>query len=289
MHRSRLKQLLGTSQCLKAPGIYDGLSALLVEQSEFDLCFFSGGGFSFARYGKPDLGLISMQEVADAVAIIRDRISLPMIVDIDTGFGNALNVQRTVQVMERAGASALQMEDQVMPKRCGHLAGKEVIPCEDMVDKIKAALDTREDPDLAIIARTDALAVNGFEDATERAERYLEAGADLLFIEAPQTSAHMHAISERFGGRIPLVHNLVEGGHSPVSSSDALAQLGYRIALYPIALLNQFVPQAQQLLSHIHAHGDTTTFPGDLIDIQRFNALLGTEELLAGADYRSTD
>jgi len=280
MHRQALKTLLQDGQVLKAPGVYDGLSALLVQQAGFELCFFSGGAFSFARYGKPDLGLISMQEVADAVAVVRERIELPMIVDMDTGFGNTMNVGRTVKVFERSGASALQMEDQVMPKRCGHMAGKDVISADEMVDKIKAFTDARQDDSTLLVARTDALAVNGFDDAMERAERYLEAGADCLFIEAPQSLAQMQTISERFARRIPLVHNLVEGGNSPVAGSDELESLDYRIALFPVALLHQYIPSSQKLLQHLLAQGSTGDYTGTLIELSETNRLLGADELL---------
>jgi 2-methylisocitrate lyase-like PEP mutase family enzyme len=282
-HARLLRQALRQSRCLRAPGAYDGLTALLAEQAGFELAFVSGACVSFARHGRPDLGLVSMSEVADTVALMRERVALPLLVDMDTGFGNALNVRRTVRVLERAGASALQMEDQVMPKRCGHMAGKQVIGADEMVGKIRAALDARQDADTILVARTDALGVTGFEDALERAERYLEAGADALFIEAPKTLAQMEEIARRFGPRAPLVHNLVEGGGSPVPDAAALERLGYRIALYPVALLHLFVPQAQALLAHIRGHGSTAKFPG-LIDLDRINAVLGAPELLALSD-----
>jgi 2-methylisocitrate lyase-like PEP mutase family enzyme len=284
MHRLALQSLLAGDRVLAAPGVYDGLSALLVQQAGFELCFFSGGSYSFARHGRPDMGLVSMQEVADAIAVIRERIDIPMIVDIDTGFGNALNVQRTVKVFERSGASAMQMEDQVLPKRCGHMAGKDVIPTEAMVGKIKAFLDARENDNTLLVARTDALAVNGFDDAMERAQRYSEAGADLLFIEAPYELEQMREIGKRFGKQLPLVHNLVEGSNSPVSSSHELGQLNYRIALFPVALLHQFIPQSQALLDHIKTHGDTASYPGKMIELAETNSLLGAEQLLQDSD-----
>ena len=288
MHRDKLKALLAGTGVTKAPGVYDGLSALLVEQAGFDLCFFSGGSYSFARHGRPDMGLVSMSEVADAVAIIRERINIPMLVDMDTGFGNALNVQRTVRLFERAGASALQMEDQVSPKRCGHMAGKDVIPAADMVGKIKAFLDARESADTLLAARTDALGVNGFEDALERGHLYLEAGADMIFIEAPQSIEQMQRISAEFSNT-PLVHNLVEGGHSPVSSATELEALNYRIALYPVALLHRFMPEAQSLLAHIHKQGDTSSFDKPLFDLNDTNALLGADDLLDVSDRYGPD
>ena len=284
-HTKQLRQAMASERCLKAPGVHDGLSALLVEQAGFEMAFVSGAGIAFARYGRPDMGLIGMSEVADTVAIMRERVNIPLAVDIDTGFGNALNVQRTVRVFERSGASALQMEDQLMPKRCGHMAGKQVVPAAEMVGKIKAALDARHDDNTVLIARTDALGVNGFDDALERAELYLEAGADVLFIEAPKTQEQMAQIASRFASRIPLVHNLVEGGGSPIDNADDLHALGYRIALYPVALLHGFVPQAQALLSHIHSTGSTSS-RSDLIDLGQINTLLGAPDLLKKmADY----
>lgn len=281
-HAMILRRALAENRCLRAPGVYDGLSALLAEQAGFELGFVSGACIAFARYGRPDMGLISMSEVADTVALLRERVSMPLAVDVDTGFGNALNVQRTVRVLERAGASALQMEDQVMPKRCGHMAGKQVISAGEMVGKIKAALDARQDAGTLIIARTDALGVTGFDDALDRAEQYLQAGADVLFVEAPKSIGQMQQIAARFAKRIPLVHNLVEGGHSPVGEASELEQLGYRIALYPAALLHAFVPQAQALLAHIRDVGSTSAWPG-LIDLPRMNEVVGAGELLKAA------
>lgn len=289
-HRAALRHYLGRATTLQVPGVYDGLSALLVEQAGFECAFLSGACLSFARFGRPDMGLVTAAEVADTVAILRDRIALPLIVDIDTGFGNALNVQRTVRDFERAGASALQMEDQVAPKRCGHMAGKAVIPAGEMVGKLRAALDARVDASTVVIARTDALGVNGFEDALERAERYLEAGADALFIEAPATLEQMREIGKRFGARVPLVHNLVEGGNSPVQSAGQLQALAYRIALYPAALLHGFTPGAQELLQVIRRTGSTESLRDGLYQLADMNRLLGASELLAaGERYSDVD
>lgn len=282
-----LRQSLQTGRCLLAPGVHDSLSALLVERAGFDAGFVSGAGVAFARHGLPDLGLVSMTELATTVSLMRERVSLPLIVDIDTGFGNALNVIRTVRVLERSGASAVQLEDQVMPKRCGHMAGKQVISAAEMVGKIKAALDARRDENLLVIARTDALGVNGFGDALARGERYLEAGADALFIEAPMHLGEMQAIGQRFGHRVPLVHNLVEGGRSPVDGAAALEQLGYRLALFPLALLHLFLPMAEQLLSRLRVEGRTSGLPG-LADLKTLNHALGADDWLALAErYQS--
>ena len=282
-HAQQLRALLKRDELLKAPGIYDGLSARLLEQAGFEAGFLSGACIAFARFGQPDMGLVSAAEVVDTLGIIRERTNLPLIVDIDTGFGNALNVQRTVKTFERAGASALQMEDQMMPKRCGHMQGKQVISTDEMVGKIKAALDARQSEQTLIIARTDALGVNGFDDAMERAQRYQEAGADLLFVEAPQSTAQMRTLGERFGQQTPLVHNLVEGGNSPVKTGAELAALNYKIALYPAALLHAFVPIAERVLKHIFNRGDTLDLEGEMVDLNYMNTLLGADDLLAAA------
>jgi len=289
-HRASLRSALGRGDVLKAPGIYDGLSALLVEQAGFELAFVSGAGIAFSRFGKPDMGLVTVTEVAQTVAAMRERVSIPLAVDMDTGFGNALNVQRTVRELERAGASALQMEDQTFPKRCGHMAGKGVIDAGEMVGKIRAALDARDDERTVIIARTDALAVNGFEDALDRGERYLEAGADALFIEAPATLEQIEEIGQRFGARTPLVYNLLEGGTGPIDDASTLAAHNFRIALYPVALLHRAIPVMQELLKTIERDGATTAAHADMLDIGRMNALLGAPELLdSGAHYAGDD
>ncbi|MCA0900863.1 isocitrate lyase/PEP mutase family protein [Microbulbifer agarilyticus] len=282
-----LRQLLTGDQVLSVPGIYDGLSARLVEQAGFKAAFLSGACLSFARFGRPDMGIVSAAEVAESVAVIRERTPMPLIVDIDTGFGNALNVQRTVTTFERAGASALQMEDQLMPKRCGHMRGKQVISRQEMVGKIHAALDARHSDETLIFARTDALGVNGFDDALERAEHYLEAGADAIFVEAPANLEQMQIIGERLGSRTPLIHNLVEGGQSPVQSADELQALNYRIALFPASLLHLFIPAAQKLLAQLAQSGHLNELRNQMIDLATVNDLLGADELLAaGKKYQ---
>jgi len=282
-----LKQLLQSDHLLKVPGIYDGLSAQLVQQAGFSAAFVSGACVSFSRLGKPDLGLVDLAELALCVGQIREVVSLPLIVDMDTGFGNALNTQRSVKVLERAGAQALQIEDQLMPKRCGHMKGKQVIPASEMVGKLKAALDARCSEETLIFARTDALGVNGFEDALERAEQYLATGVDAIFIEAPQSLAQMQQISRQFASRIPLIHNLVEGGNSPVHSASQLLELGYRIALYPAALLNSFIPRAEQLLAHIANQGETQSLKAEMIDLHGINLRLRADDFLQQASRYS--
>ncbi|TKB46062.1 isocitrate lyase/PEP mutase family protein [Thalassotalea mangrovi] len=279
-HNTRLKQALARDSVLKAPGVANGLSLRLIEQAGFEVGFVSGAGIAFCQYGVPDVGLISMTEMAQQIRTLREISALPLIVDMDTGFGNAINVQRTVKLFEQSGASAMQMEDQVMPKRCGHMLGKQVISSGEMVGKIKAFTDARNSSDTLLIARTDALAINGFDDAMQRARQYLEAGADLLFIEAPTNLKQMQIIADEFKDKVPLVHNLVEGGNSPVDSSQQLQQLGYKIALYPVALLHAFVPQAQQLLRHIATKGETTSYTNELIDLNTMNKLVKVEQYL---------
>src|SRR5258708_8986247 len=210
-----LRRLLAGAEIVVAPGIYDGMSAMLVAEAGFPAAYLSGASICYTRYGYPDIGLVSTTEVADTLSAIRERATLPVIVDIDTGFGNALNVQRTVRTFEVRGASALQLEDQVTPKRCGHLADKALIGTAEMVGKLKAALDARASSDMLIIARTDAVAVEGFERALDRAAAYVEAGADLLFVEAPGSRGQLAEIPRRFGGPAPVMANMVEGGQTP--------------------------------------------------------------------------
>ena len=228
-----LKQRLEQQRLLLAPGIYDALSAHVAQQSGFEALYLSGASIAYTRLGSSDIGLTTFTEVCDTLAAICERVDVPVIVDADTGFGNALNAQRTVKGFERAGASMIQIEDQGFPKRCGHLAGKTVVPVKEMTGKLKAALDARASNDTLILARTDAVAVEGFDAAIERAEHYLETGVDALFIEAVKSEAQMRAVNARFKGRAPLLANMVEGGQTPVKSAADLEALGYRIAIFP--------------------------------------------------------
>lgn len=260
------------------PGCWDGLTALLVERAGFPIAFLSGGALSMGRYGSPDMGLVTASEVAQAVAVIRDRIAIPLIVDADTGFGNALTLQRSLRAFERAGASAVQIEDQGFPKRCGHMAGKTVVPLAESVGRIRAALDARQD--MLVIARTDALAVEGYDAAIERAEAYLDAGADLIFIEGPRTLSELEGIAGRFGGRVPLVHNLVEGGVTPVDNGAALEQLGFAIALHPLLLLHGLAAQGPRWLDTLARERGTASLSADIARLSDMNALLGASDLI---------
>jgi 2-methylisocitrate lyase-like PEP mutase family enzyme len=269
-------------RCLSVPGVWDGLTIQMVEQAGFAAAFLSGGALSMARHGRRDIGLVTLTELVQAVQIIREVSDLPLIVDADTGFGNADNAARTIQVLEQAGASAIQLEDQLFPKRCGFLSGKAVIPAADYADKLKAVLDTRRSEATLVIARTDAVAVEGFAAAMDRAALYAETGADLIFIEGPETLADMQAIAAHFAD-VPLVQNLVEGGHSPVTTAAALSDLGYAIALHPLLMLHGFIRQAPALLAELARSGSTDALRGDIADLHEINALLAK----AQRDHRS--
>ena len=279
-HVAALAALLGASRLVSVPGCWDGLTALLIEQAGFAAAFVTGGGLAMGRFGRPDLGLVTASEVAETVAAIRDRVAMPLIVDGDTGFGNALTLARTVRSFERAGASAIQIEDQGFPKRCGHMAGKTVAPLPEAVGRIRAALDTRET--MLVIARTDALAIEGLDAALDRADAYLEAGADLIFVEGPRTMAELEAVAARFAGRVPLVHNLVEGGVTPTDDGAVLDRLGFAVALHPLLLMHGFVAAAPGWLDHLASHRTTCGLP--LADLATMNRLTGAAELIEWGD-----
>src|SRR5690625_3317825 len=213
-----LKSRLNEQRGLLAPGVYDALTALIAQQAGHEAVYLSGGAVAYTRFGRSDVGLTTASEAADVLAQITDRVDVPVIVDADTGFGNALNVQRTVRSFERAGAAMIQLEDQSFPKRCGHLANKSLVSGAEMCGKLKAALDARHSDDTLILARTDAIAVEGFDAAMERAQSYLECGVDALFIEAPRTAEQLDAICSRFADQVPLLANMVEGGDTPIRS-----------------------------------------------------------------------
>lgn len=261
------------------PGCWDGLTALLVERAGFPIAFLSGGALSMGRYGRPDMGLVTASEVAEAVAVIRDRIAIPLIVDADTGFGNALTLQRSLRAFERAGASAVQIEDQGFPKRCGHMAGKTVVPLAEAVGRISAALDARSD--MLVIARTDALAVEGLNAAMDRAEAFLEAGADLIFVEGPRDMDELQQVAGRFAARVPLVHNLVEGGVTPVDNGAALEALGFAMALHPLLLLHGLVGKAPGWLDTLAKDRGTAALSQEIVNLGDMNALLGAPDLIA--------
>lgn len=277
---TRLKQRLAERKILVAPGVYDALSALIAEQAGAEAVYLSGASIAYTRFGRSDIGLVSMSEVADTVAVVRDRVGLPIVVDADNGFGNALNAQRTVRVFERAGANALQLEDQTMPKRCGHLDGKQLIPLAEMAGKIRAACDARASADTLIIGRTDAIAVEGFEAALERAEAYLEAGADMLFIEAPQSVAELETICARFAGRVPLMANMVEGGKTPIMNAGDLEARGFSLVIFPGGVVRAVAATARDYYANLLANGSNEAFRNRMFDFAGLNEVIGTRELL---------
>lgn len=270
----------GRRRLLSVPGCWDGLTALLIERAGFEAAFLTGGGLSMARLGRPDLGLITASEAADAVATIRDRIALPLIVDADTGFGNALNMQRTVRMFERAGASAIQIEDQGFPKRCGHMAGKTVVPIGEAVGRVRAALDARAH--MLIVARTDAAGVEGLDAALERAEAFAEAGADLVFVEGPRTLADTERVARQLSERLPLVHNLVEGGVTATDSGADLEALGFAVALHPLLLMHGLVRAAPGWLAALKAERSTAGL--DIARLADMNELTGAAEMIELGD-----
>jgi 2-methylisocitrate lyase-like PEP mutase family enzyme len=283
---SKLRERLRSGEIVVAPGVYDGLSALVAAQAGFEALYLSGASIAYTRFGRSDIGLVSMTEVADTLGAIRERVETDIIVDADTGFGNALNVQRTVRLFERNGASGIQLEDQASPKRCGHLDGKTLVSPAEMVGKIKAALDARQSADTLIVARTDAIAVEGFDAAMERAARYMEAGCDILFVEAPQSVDEMRTITSRFGNRVPLLANMVEGGKTPLLSAADLAEIGYRLVIFPGGLTRALAHCMTAYFASLKRNGTTTPFRDQMLDFAALNALIGTPELLAqGRQY----
>ena len=275
-----LKSIIKT-ETLLAPGIYDALSGLIAEQSGAQAVYLSGASIAYTRFGRSDVGLVSVSEVHDTLAAVTDRIKIPIIVDADTGFGNALNVQRTVRNFERAGAAAIQIEDQSFPKRCGHLDGKVLIKTDEMVGKVKAAVDARKTSDTLIIARTDARAVEGLQEAIDRAHTYEEAGADILFIEAPRSVDELKVIRKSFHLNTPLLANMVEGGKTPLKTADDLKSLGFNIVIFPGGAVRAATFQLQEYYAGLLENGSNAEFSKRMHDFDSLNAVIGTPELLS--------
>ena len=278
-HAQRLRELLA-GQPFIAPGCYDAFTALLIEQAGFGCAYVSGASIAFTKLGRPDIGLTTLTEVAETVGNIRDRVGLPLIVDGDNGFGNALNVQRTVRLLEKMGASAIQLEDQTLPKRCGHLDGKTLVSVGEMLGKLKAAQDARTDSATVIVARTDAIGVDGFEAGMERAHAYAEAGADVLFIEALRSVEQFERAGRELGGRIPLLANMVEGGKTPLLSISELGGLGFRLAIHPGAMVRVVGQAATNYLATLKSDGTTRAMLDRMFDFRRLNDVIGTDDML---------
>ena len=275
-----LRDLVDEPDILLAPGIFDALTGHVAERTGFRAAYLSGASVAYTRFGRPDVGLVCMSEVADTLAAIRDRITIPVIVDGDTGFGNALNVIRTVKLFARFGASAIQLEDQSLPKRCGHLNEKRLVPMDEMVGKVKAALDARPSVDILIVARTDAVAVEGLDAALDRAAAYRDAGADILFVEALRSGNEIEAAMNRLGGTVPLLANMVEGGRTPIMSAANLQRLGYSVVIFPGGLVRALTKTMEEYFSSLYEHGTTKPFRDRMLDFEQLNDVVGTQNML---------
>jgi 2,3-dimethylmalate lyase len=282
--RQRLRALMAERGGLLVPGAYDALSARLVEQAGFPAVYMTGFGVSAARLGLPDLGFAGLAEMVDQARNLASAVSIPVIADADTGYGDALQVRRTVQQYELAGVAALHLEDQVAPKRCGHLSGKQVVPAEEFVGRIRAAVEARTDPDLLIIARTDAIAVTGFDDAVRRAEAAAGVGADVLFVEAPTTEEEITALPRRLDW--PLLFNYAPSGRTPLPPFARLRELGYAVVIVPVDLLFAATRGMQRALVELRDRDAPLRDPAHLVSFQEFCDLIGLpEQLTLGQRY----
>ncbi len=275
---TRLKQILAGDRCIVAPGVADAFAARMVGMEGFEACYMTGFGTSLTRLGMPDIGLLTMSEMVDNAARITDACAVPLIADADTGYGNPMNVRRTIREYERAGVASVHLEDQAWPKRCGHLAGKRVIPVNEMEAKLKAAVDSRQDPDFLVIARTDAIAVEGFEAALERADRYRAAGADVIFVEAPTSMTQLESIGQRFRG-VPLLYNMAASGKTPDLDNATMARLGFRLAIFPNWLLLAAIPAMRRMLRELKAKGSVADIRKDVATFQEFTEIAGLPEV----------
>jgi 2-methylisocitrate lyase-like PEP mutase family enzyme len=277
---ARLRELLNSGRTIVAPGAFGPLAARLVEEAGFDAVYMTGFGTSAALLGRPDVGLLTMTEMADNAGRIAACVDIPVLADADTGYGNPLNVIRTLGVYEAAGVAGLHIEDQVAPKKCGHMEGKQVIGAQEMAQKVRAAVDARSDPDFVIVARTDARAVEGLAAALDRGRRYRDAGADALFIEALVSEAEVEAAVAAFPD-VPLLFNWAEGGKTPPVSLERLTELGYRIVIFPIATLLAATAAMRSVLAEIASAGTPAAALGDFPSFGEFNEFIGLPEVRA--------
>ena len=274
----KLKKMMASPGIIMAPGAYDCLSAKLIEQVGFDAVYVTGYGLSASYLGEPDLGLMSLKEMVDNMERICSAVSIPVIADGDTGYGNLLNVARTVKMYEKDGVEGIQLEDKVYPKRCGNLEGKQVVDAEEFVGKIKAAVQARENPDFLIIARTDARAIMGLEEAIERGRMYVRAGADVLFIEAPLDREEFCAVSEAFD--VPLLANMAEGGKSPMFCAEELEKMGYKIVIYPVGTLFAATYAIKRVAEEIKRKGTDKGYMDKMESFSKFKDVVGLKEHL---------
>ena len=272
-----LRELIAAKQMILAPGAYDALTARIFEQAGFPAVYMTGFGSTASLIARPDVGLLSMAEMVDNARRITQAIQIPLIADADTGYGNPLNVIRTVREYERAGVSAIHIEDQITPKKCGHMENKQVVPAAEMVEKVRAAVEARSSPNFLIIARTDARAVEGLDSALRRARMYREAGAD-LFVEAPQSEQEVVIVARELVDA-PLLFNFAAGGKTPPVGIDRLRDLGYRIVIFPIAALLAATTAVQKVAAEIRAHGTPAALVPELISFAEFNRMIGLEEI----------
>lgn len=278
---SQLRKLIKGNRIIVAPGAFDALSARLIEQAGFPAVYVTGAGVASSRLGVPDIGLTTMNEVLETAKNIVSVTNIPVICDADTGYGNALNLMRTTQDFERIGVAAIQVEDQITPKRCGHTEGKQLVSMEEMVKKIEAFRYAKQTEDFVLIARTDAIAVNGFEDAIERARAYAQAGADVLFVEAPRTIEEMKRIPELLSD-VPLLVNMVEGGgKTPLLPVRELEAMGFRIAIYPASAWMAAIKAMQGVLRELKEHGSTDGFSEHMVSFQEMFEVVGLAQYRA--------
>lgn len=280
MKRTTLRERLSTKKILLAPGAYDALTARLVEAAGFEAVYMSGAGVSYSLLAQPDIGLVTQTEMAARAASMTRAVSIPLVADGDNGHGNAINVMRTVRLFEEARVSAIQLEDQSFPKRCGHLAGKKLVSTDEMVGKIRAACAARRSRDFLVIGRTDARGVLGLDEALARARAFREAGADVLFVEAPQDEDEFRAIAKALPG-VPLMANMVEGGKTPLVPAARLEELGFAFVIYPNSLTRRFARAGQELLAELAAKGTTAGAVDGMVSFDALNDLVGLDEVAA--------
>ena len=276
---TKFRQLLNQPGIIQAPGSYDCLTAKLIQQAGFPAVYMTGAGTSVAQLGYPDLGLATMTDMIANAASITDILDVPLIADADTGYGGILNVRRTVRQYERAGVAAIHIEDQEMPKRCGHLDDKKVVSTEDLVQKIRAAVDARTDDDFTIIVRTDSIAVTGWEDAMVRCEEYIKAGADALFVEALRTPEEVEQVGKNIS--VPLLYNFVESGKSPLLSAADLEKFGFKIVIYPASALLAVTRVVEKIMAQLKETGTTAHLIDDMVSLEACFEVVGLSEMLA--------
>jgi len=273
-----LRHALKAPEILVAPGCYDAFTATLIDKAAFQACYLSGAGVSYSHTGRPDVGLVTATEMVSRIAAVAEAVQIPIIADGDTGYGNAINVMRTVKMYEQVGCSAIQLEDQQFPKRCGHLAGKELISAAEMAGKIRAACDARRSSDFVVIARTDALATHGMDEALARAELYFNSGADVIFVESPAGREDLEAVAGRLGGKVPLLANMVEGGKTPLFTNKELQDMGYAIVIYPNAILRGVAKIGADILEDLKTKDTTRESLHLMRNFTELNQLLGIDE-----------